>query len=137
MLPTEEQWQYAAQGDDGREYPWGNEWDGSKCNNAVSGEWFGFLKSKPEGHGKQTTLVTAYEGKGDSPFGVVDLAGNVWEWCLTEYESGSNDLNRTNVRVRRGGSWDNYFMDYFRVSARGRISPDVRNILIGFRLARP
>jgi formylglycine-generating enzyme required for sulfatase activity len=126
MLPTDEQWQYAAQGDDSREYSWGNEWDCKKCNNSVT-----------PCSSNSTSPVTAYEGKGDSPFGVVDLTGNVWEWCLTEYEGGSNDLNRTNVRVLRGGSWNYDYLDFFRVSARGRLGPNLRDDNIGFRLARP
>jgi len=69
MLPTEDQWQYAAQGDDGRTYPWGNEWNRDLCNNNVDKKGIG-----------KTTPVTQYEGKGDSPFGVVDMSGNVWEW---------------------------------------------------------
>ena len=126
MLPAEAQWQYAAQGDDGREYPWGKEWDCQRCNNSV----------KPC-DSKGTTLVTAYEGKakGDSPFGVVDMAGNVWEWCLTEYESGSNERSGTNVRVLRGGSWFNYDPASFRVSYRGRYDPGLRHGDVGIRLA--
>lgn len=61
-LPTEQQWQRAAQGDTNRVYPWGDEFDQSRCNVGASG----------------TTAVTHYEGsdKGDSPFGVVDMSGN-------------------------------------------------------------
>lgn len=95
MLPTEDQWQYAAQGDDGRIYPWGNEWDCTRCNNSVK-------PCKSEA----TTPVRQYEGVGDSPFGVVDMAGNVWEWCLTDFEHKTNDLySVSNVRVVRGGGW--------------------------------
>src|SRR5690606_8543992 len=90
-LPTEEQWQYAAQGDDGRKYPWGDEWDCTRCNNSVE-----------PCHSDGTTPVRQYEGPGDSPFGVVDMSGNVWEWTLTEYESGVNDLDGANNRVIRG-----------------------------------
>lgn len=68
FLPTEQQWQRAAQGDAGRIYPWGNDWDGKRCNNSVG------LGDMADG---QTTAVTAYEGKGDSPYGVVDMSGNV------------------------------------------------------------
>jgi formylglycine-generating enzyme required for sulfatase activity len=92
-LPTEQQWQRAAQGDDGREYPWGNTWDKSRCNTDESGI------------GK-TTPVTQYAGKGDSPFGVVDMAGNVWEWCLTDYATGAVDVAAdAEPRVLRGGAW--------------------------------
>ncbi|MCB9450521.1 MAG: SUMF1/EgtB/PvdO family nonheme iron enzyme [Anaerolineaceae bacterium] len=93
LLPTEAQWQYAAQGVDGRLYPWGNEWDAGRCNTYESGI------------GK-TTPVRQYEGKGDSPFGVVDMAGNAGEWCLTDYDNQTNDFNsNANMRVVRGGSW--------------------------------
>lgn len=128
MLPTEQQWQYAAQGDDGREYPWGNEWDSSRCRNSVGGSW---------GSAGNTSPVTQYEGKGkgDSPFGVVDLAGNVWEWCLTEYESGSNESDGTNVRVLRGGSWDDGNPFSFRVSFRNWANPGLTNNYWGFHLA--
>lgn len=95
MLPTEEQWQYAAQGDDGRTYPWGNEWDCTRCNNSVE-------PCQSDG----TTPVQQYEGKGDSPFGVVDMSGNVWEWCLTDYDQKTNDVNSdAQYRVIRGGGW--------------------------------
>jgi uncharacterized caspase-like protein len=127
MLPTEEQWQYAAQGDDGREYPWGNEWDGSRCQNSVEGGW---------GSAGSTTPVTAYEGKGDSPFGVVDMAGNVWEWGLTDYEDKTNDVNsQAEKRVLRGGSWYDYGSVIFRVSHRYRINPSPGGNNVGFRLA--
>jgi formylglycine-generating enzyme required for sulfatase activity len=92
VLPTEQQWQLAAQGNDGRIYPWGNEWDKYKCNNGEQGI-------------KQTTPVTQFEGKGDSPFGVVDMAGNVWEWCLTNWNTGFNSLEGNSPRVLRGGSY--------------------------------
>jgi formylglycine-generating enzyme required for sulfatase activity len=125
-LPTEQQWQRAAQGDDGCGYPWGPQWDASRCNNAVGGK----------GAGK-TTPVRQYEGKdkGDSPFGVVDMAGNVWEWCLTAYETGSTSLDGTDVRVLRGGSWYGNHSDYFRCDFRGRNYPVNRNNNGGFRLA--
>jgi hypothetical protein len=50
--------------------------------------------------------VRQYEGKGDSPFGVVDMAGNVWEWCLTDYGNRTDDLHSVaRFRALRGGSW--------------------------------
>lgn len=127
MLPTEQQWQRAAQGDDGRIYPWSKDWDCQRCNNSV----------KPC-DSNQTTPVTAYEGKpkGDSPFGVVDMAGNVWEWCSTAYESGSEDLNRTDVRLLRGGSWVNFDSYVFRVGYRNWYDPHDWSDFRGFRLAR-
>jgi formylglycine-generating enzyme required for sulfatase activity len=116
VLPTEQQWQRAAQGDDGRIYPWGNDWDGSRCNNNVD----------KKGSGK-TTRVTQYEGKGDSFFGVVDMAGNVGEWCRTAYETGSQELNGTDVRVLRGGSWVNFYTADFRCVDRSYDFPYYRS----------
>jgi len=123
-LPSDAQWQYAAQGTDGRAYPWGNKWDGVRCNNSVSPY-----------DSNVTTPVTAYEGKGDSPFGVVDMAGNVWEWCLTEYDSRRDDINGKNKRVLRGGSWFTDSTVWFRCDSRdGAIPIDWFNVW-GFRLA--
>ncbi len=70
-LPTDAEWQRAAQGDDDRKYPWGNEWDSSRCNTSGNGI-------------SNTTPVTQYP-QGASPYGVMDMAGNCFEWC-------SNDL---------------------------------------------
>ena len=126
MLPTEAQWQYAAQGDDGRAYPWGNDWDGRRCNNSVDPY-----------SSDRTTPVTRYEGRGDSYFGVVDMAGNVWEWCLTDYDNQTNDVNSSaERRVLRGGSWDVGNPGNFRCDYRGWITPYSGYINGGFRLAR-
>jgi formylglycine-generating enzyme required for sulfatase activity len=64
LLPTDQQWQWAALGDDGRKYPWGKDWDGTRCNNSVGSQL-----------SMGTTPVRQYEGRGDSPFGVVDMVG--------------------------------------------------------------
>ncbi|CAG1004120.1 partial Serine/threonine-protein kinase Pkn1, partial [Anaerolineae bacterium] len=125
MLPTEDQWQYAAQGTDGRDYPWGKKWDASRCNNNVDSKSIGI-----------TSPVRQYEGKGDSPFGVVDMSGNVWEWCLTDYNNKTNELNSdTNRRVLRGGSWGNDVSENFRCDCRSWYVPVLWNYGWGFRLA--
>jgi formylglycine-generating enzyme required for sulfatase activity len=125
-LPTEEQWHYAAQGGDGRFYPWGKLWDCNRCNTSV----------KPC-YSNATTPVNKYEGKGDSAFGVVDMAGNVWEWCLTDNEGGSNELSGlSNNRVLRGGSWNDAPAGRFRCDTRLIRVPRHRDNLVGFRLAR-
>jgi len=123
MLPTEQQWQRAAQGDDGRAYPWGKYWDKKACQHSVGSYNAGV-----------TSAVRAYEGKGDSPFGVVDMAGNVWEWCLTDYESGDQGINKQETyRVLRGGSWNNSLTDGFRCVFRYGNNPRRWNDNRGFR----
>lgn len=70
-LPTEVEWQYAAQGTDGRQYPWGNELDPTRCNHKTG----------------ETTAVEAHPA-GASPFGVEDLVGNVWQMTADIYDNG-------------------------------------------------
>jgi formylglycine-generating enzyme required for sulfatase activity len=121
FLPTEQQWQRAAQGDDGRTYAWGSTWDEARCNH-----------SNNMGH---TTPVSKYEGLGDSPFGVVDMTGNVWEWCSTAYETGSTALEGVAIRVLRGGSW-NGTQGLLRAAGRGLGTPDFGSSYFGVRCAR-
>jgi formylglycine-generating enzyme required for sulfatase activity len=127
MLPTKEQWQYAAQGADTRAYPWGEQWDSTRCNN----------NADKKGIGK-TTPVQQYEDKGDSPFGVVDMAGNVWEWCLTDYHENTNNINEVAIyRILYGGSWDHPNSSFLRCDNYGgtKGDPNLRNYYWGFRLA--
>lgn len=93
-LPTEDQWQYAAQGDDNRIYPWGSNWESTRCNNQV------------DTVSTRTTIVTKFEHRGTSPFGVVDMVGNAWEWCLTDATTSNNNPHAVvEFRVLRGGSF--------------------------------
>jgi formylglycine-generating enzyme required for sulfatase activity len=120
-LPTEQEWQRAVQGATRRAYPYGDKFDKAKCNFSTQG----------------TTPVTQYEGKGDSLFGVMDMSGNVWEWCATDYETGAQDINlNTNSRVLRGGSWRDYYTDFLRADFRYGGNPHFGYDDWGFRLAR-
>lgn len=122
-LPSEAQWQRAAQGNDGRRYPWGNNWNASYCN------------TREQGYNRPTP-VTFFEGRCDSPFGVIDCAGNVWEWCLTNYETGENRRtgSHKHFRVMRGGAW-HLAKDSAQTTFRFGAYPHFRSFSpIGFRI---
>lgn len=96
-LPTEWEWQQAATGGDPTcEYPWGGNWDSTRCNSV-------------ESRLHRTSAVGVYP-MGATKHGVMDMAGNVWEWCLNRYKQPERPeavrLDAGNERVMRGGSWD-------------------------------
>lgn len=128
-LPTEAEWERAARGDDVRIYPWGDRFENWRCNTL-------------EGSKRATTPVGSYSPGGDSPFGVADMAGNVWEWINTElrpYPYEANDgrevVKPASHCVLRGGSWY-YSRKLARCSTREWVLPNYISELIGFRLAR-
>jgi formylglycine-generating enzyme required for sulfatase activity len=127
-LPTEQQWQRAAQGDDERVYPWGDKWDRTRCHNSVGKNLLLFIWG--------TTSVTYYEDEGTSPFNVVDMAGNAGEWCLTAYDTGSHTVDEKSNRVVRGGNWAGSRKFDFRCDYRTYAVAQNSNYGRGFRIAR-
>jgi formylglycine-generating enzyme required for sulfatase activity len=124
-LPREWEWQYAAEGTDGRLYPWGNQWDGSR------------VPVPDKGRTRRGPDVVSAHPKGVSPFGVMDLVGNVWQWTdefLDEH---------TRAGILRGGSnyhpqgsiW--YFPQAYKLTEHGKLlmmSPSMdRSGALGFR----
>ena len=126
-LPTEWEWQQAATGgESGNTYPWGGNWDATRCNSSDS-------------QIGKTTAVGIYP-HGTWAGGPMDIAGNVEEWCLNKHDNPKESMacridDSFDVRVFRGGSW--YFGPKFVRSAyRNGFYPGYRHDHVGFRLAK-
>jgi formylglycine-generating enzyme required for sulfatase activity len=139
-LPTEAEWEYSARGVDGRIFPWGDRLDdGTFANFADKRTNFAWRDLTIDDGFAETAPVGSYP-KGASPFGVEDLAGNVFEWCLDCFEpyKGKDRINprgQTNGPRRnyRGGSWKSRAAS-LRATARAFNLPDFSSNDVGFRV---
>ena len=134
-LPAEAEWERAARGTDERQYPWGNQPPTGDLANFAVGARFSY---------SQALMPVGRYKEGKSPFGLYDMAGNVWEWVQDWYDGAyyerGPDRNPTGpeegqFKVLRGGAWSE-LPKYLLAYGRFKLLPNTRNSYTGFRCAK-
>ena len=135
-MPTDQEWEKAARGTDGRMFPWGDTFEINKANTPLRWQALGVFGD--------TTPVGSFEG-GKSPYGVYDMSGNVWEWTSSWYKPYPGNKTPSEsygerYKVLKGGSWWDCSFYKCGISApvfnRSFFAVGVKNDSFGFRCAK-